>query len=161
MRLRFKVSEPRVSTERTSPLLSLSCQSHTSYGFRGCCRVRTRRPLPIRVRCGICGRVRSRRFTNRYPRIQCGGCDAHVLCDRRWLGRVVSPSVILLTEITRCRLRHQDSSEPPLGDVVDRPLAPLPAESGFIRNITKSTSCYRVQRRSPLGEIVQRGITKQ
>ena len=73
--------------------LKSSCQSHTSYGFQGCRRARTRRPLPIRVRFGICGCVRSRRFANRYPRVQCGGCDAHVLSYRRWLGRVVSPSV--------------------------------------------------------------------
>jgi len=51
----------------------------------------------------------------------------------------------VLIEIERCRLGHQDSSEPPLSDVVDRPLAPMSAEGGFIRNITKSTSCYRVQ----------------
>ena len=60
-------------------------------------------------------------------------------------GKNCEPFSDVLIEITRCRLRHQASSEPPLGDVVDRPLAPLPAESGFIRNVTKSTGCYRVQ----------------
>ena len=67
----------------------------------------------------------------------------------------------VLIEIARYRLGHQDSGEPPLGNAVDRPLAPLPAKSGFIRNITKPTSCYRVQRRSLLGEIAQRRIRRR
>jgi len=37
----------------------------------------------------------------------------------------------------------QDSGEPPIGGVVNRPLVPLSVEGGVIRDISESTSCYR------------------
>ena len=39
----------------------------------------------------------------------------------------------------------QDSGEPPLGGVVDHPLASLPVQSGFVRIITKPASCHCFQ----------------
>ena len=42
----------------------------------------------------------------------------------------------------RCKCACQDPSEPPLGNAVNHPLASLPLQSGFIRNITKSAGCH-------------------
>lgn len=57
----------RLSLSLTDFVFLLS--SHPSLGGVPTCRACTRRPLPICFCCGICRCVRSRGFTNRYPRL--------------------------------------------------------------------------------------------
>ena len=65
--------------------------------------------------------------------------------------------VVFFVSIHGVECACQDSGEPPVGGVVDDPLASLPVESGFVRIITEPASCHCFQWRSLLGEIFRNG----